>query len=207
MLALRKLLQPYEAAGYVDKNAMSVIMKYLNKSDIFVILVAFRMKRLKFPPKFLRIAAKNSHFALVKWASRHKCPSEFAIDGAVESGHFKIIRWLYYAGRCQWRTHTTRLAVRSGNLKIVKWLRMRGCPWHVSVCETAARHGHLDVLKWALRNGAVFNENVYISAVHGGHLNIVKWLHAKKYPHGQSLIGHAAKCGHAEIHIWLLFNL
>ena len=103
---------------------------------------------------------------------------------AAKNGHLDVLKWARTNG-CPWNGCTCANAALGGYLDVLRWARANGCPWDERTCSWAAECGHLDVLKWARANGCEWDyTDCLLSATSNGHLEVVQWLRSRFFVGG-----------------------
>jgi len=239
IIIIRKVTKPYRARGYQKNDVFDTIiscgyvdlfrywMPYQLKRYIAEDYILDRRRLCKTAAstgslgilKLIRIpgdtylnlsdAAKNGHFAIVKWLHENRQDDlEYArcdaCTQAARGGYLEILKWLVDNGySCDRNTLTD--AVIYGDIEIIQWLLGNGCILSLDAFECAARYGHLDILKLFHERDSSFyvHSTIFVAACKSGRIDILEWLLQIGCAMDATVCERAAQYGHIDILKWL----
>ncbi|WBR14650.1 Ankyrin repeat protein [Pandoravirus kuranda] len=128
------------------------------------------------PWAILRDAPQAIKIVLPNMTPREK---DTLFQCAVETGAWRVARWLASAGRKVVDLRDKDLPQPLQKPPLLEWLRAQGCPWGSDTCKDAARGGHLRVLQWAVTNGCTWEADACRRIAAGSnHGHVTAWIDA-----------------------------
>lgn len=100
------------------------------------------------------------------------------LQGAILSGSFDIVNWLFDNGCVDVHHDLYSAAAEVHSLDIMKWLKTKGCfPCEPFTLAVAAQTGSLEIMKWLKDNGCPVTHPIALQFVHRrGIEENIKWL-------------------------------